>query len=199
MVSPPSPMLAYAWMSTFDSMVRNNASLYSRYMNDVLRDINKTSIDQTLEEINSLSLKFIEREVNCTIPFLTRLGNRLESTWFKKVTDTSLLIESIRRGNFTKYLFLGVCSPGKFDLFLWHLFLLENLMCSNEILDKISWKFWCVLVHFASPGKFICVFIPFLVLLENLMCSYKRIMSSPGKLEVFFLHPSLLENLMCSL
>ena len=28
-----------------------------------------------------------------------------------------------------------------------------------------------------------------LVLLENLMCSYKRIMSSPGKLEVFLLHP----------
>ena len=51
---------------------------------------------------------------------------------------------------------------------------------------------------FASPRKFICILIPFLVLLENLMCSYKIIMSSPGKLEVFLLHPSLLENLICS-
>ena len=42
-----------------------------------------------------------------------------------------------------------------------------------------------------------CVLVPFLVV-ENLTCSYKRIMSSPGKLEVFLLHPSLLENLMCS-
>ena len=74
-------------------------------------------------------------------------------------------------------------SPGKCDLFLWYFFLLENLMCSNEILDKISgkfwsiflwyffllenrmcscgilrklsWRFWCVLVHFASSGKFV--------------------------------------------
>ena len=30
------------------------------------------------------------------------------------------------------------------------------------------------------------------------MCSYKKIMSSPGKFEVFLLHPNLLENLMCS-
>ena len=94
-------------------------------------------------------------------------------------------------------------SPGKFDLFSWLFFLLENLMCSNEIwtrsprnfdlflwyfwrmcscgiLRKLSWKFWCVLVRFVSPGKFICVLIPFLVLLEKMACSYKRIMSSPG-------------------
>ena len=58
-------------------------------------------------------------------------------------------------------------------------------MCSCGILRKLSWKFWCVLVQFTSPGKFICVLIPFLVLLENLMCSYKKIMSSLGKLEVF--------------
>ena len=34
--------------------------------------------------------------------------------------------------------------------------------------------------------------------LGNLMCSYKRIMSPPGKSEVFLLHQSLLENIMCS-
>ena len=110
-------------------------------------------------------------------------------------------VESIRRGNFAKYLFLGVWSPrksylslqnfentlpenlicsygisfcwkilcvltnfwtrflGKFDLFLLYFFLLENRMCSCEILRKLSWKFWCVLLHFASPEKLICVLI----------------------------------------
>ena len=89
-------------------------------------------------------------------------------------------------------------SHGKFDLFIRYFLLLENCMFSCRILRKFSWKFGCVLVHFASPGKFICVLVLFLILLENLMCSYKRIMSSPGKFEVFLLHPSLLENLMCS-
>ena len=87
-------------------------------------------------------------------------------------------------------------SPGKFDLFLRYFFLLKScvflqnfekalleiLMCSS--IFCLSWK--------------ICVLVPFLVLLENLMCSYKRIMSSPGKFQVFLLHPSVLENLMCS-
>ena len=75
--------------------------------------------------------------------------------------------------------------PGKSFVFLrnFEKALLEILMCSST---------------FCSPGKFIYVLIPFLFLLEDLMCSYKRIMSSPGKLEVLLLHPSLLENLMCS-
>ena len=146
--------------------------------------------------------------------------------------------ESIRRGNFAKYLFLGygfleirICcykilrklswkiwyvlmvflSPGKsyvcnfgqdlfgkFNPFLWYFFLLENRMCSCRVSRKLFWKFWCVLVHFASPGKILCVFVPFLVLLKILTCSYKRIMSSPGKIKVFLLHPGLLESLMCS-
>ena len=121
--------------------------------------------------------------------------------------------ESIQRGNFAKYLFLGVWSLGKSYLFfvltklfrkpswkIWSVlmvfFSLENLMCSKEILDKISWKiwsiliinlwnFWCVLVRFASSGKFTYVLVSFLALLENLMCSYKRIMSSPGKFICF--------------
>ena len=64
-------------------------------------------------------------------------------------------------------------SPGKFDLFLWSFFLLENCMCSCGILRNLSWKFWCILVNFASPGKFTCVLVPFLVLLR------------PGKFDVF--------------
>jgi len=37
-------------------------------------------------------------------------------------------------------------------------------------------------VHIVSPGKFICVLVPFLVLLGNLMCSrnlFKKV--APGK------------------
>ena len=61
----------------------------------------------------------------------------------------------------------------KFDLFLWYFLFLENHMCFCRILRKISWKFWCVLVIFLG-------------LLENLMCSFKRIMSSPGKLRISY-------------
>ena len=86
MGSPPAPMLANAWMSTFDTTVSNNATLYTRYMDDILRDINKNDIDQKLEELNSIhpSLSFtVERETIGTIPFLdmkiTHMENRLES------------------------------------------------------------------------------------------------------------------------
>ena len=74
-------------------------------------------------------------------------------------------------------------SPGKFYPFLLYFFLLENRMYSCRILRKLSWKFWCVLVHFASPGKFICVLVPFGSpgKWKKLVCSYERIMSSPGK------------------
>ena len=69
---------------------------------------------------------------------------------------------------------LGVWSPGKSYRFLkdFEKALLENLICSYciiflqgnrmcfcRILRKFSWKFWCALVHFASPGKFWCVFL----------------------------------------
>ena len=63
--------------------------------------------------------------------------------------------ESIRRGNFAKYLFLGVWSLGKSYLFLrsFEKVLLENLMCSYEI---FSWKIVCVFAEFwgSSPGNF---------------------------------------------
>ena len=62
-------------------------------------------------------------------------------------------------------------------------FLLENRMCSCEILRKLSWKSWCVLLRFASPGK--CVLVMFLILLETLICFNERITSSPGKFDVF--------------
>ena len=71
-------------------------------------------------------------------------------------------------------------SHGKLVLFLWHFFLLENLMCSNEILDKISWKTWSVLIMF-------------FFLLENRMCSYGILRKLSRKFWCVLVH--LLENL----
>ena len=128
-----------------------------------------------------------------------------------KIPGKYFTVESIRRGNFAKYPFLGVWSPGKSYLFLQNFenALLEKLICSYGI--SFSWKILCVLTKFLtrSPGKFdlflwyfffleirmcSCRILNFLPFLENAMCSctifgspgkkvcsYKRIMSSPGK------------------
>ena len=97
MGSPPAPMLANGWMSKFDTAIKGEAELFSRYMDDILRDINKNDIDKTLDDINSLhpSLRFtIEKENNRSLPFLdmiiTRENGRLTSTWYTKPTDTGL-------------------------------------------------------------------------------------------------------------
>ena len=37
MGSPPAPMLANRWMSKFDKRIKDNAKLYSRYMDDTIR------------------------------------------------------------------------------------------------------------------------------------------------------------------
>ena len=68
-------------------------------MDDIYRNIKHSLINAKLEEINNLhpNLQFtIEREENGSIPFLDmRLihkGNKLESTWYNKPTDTGLIL-----------------------------------------------------------------------------------------------------------
>ena len=97
MGSPPAPLLANGWLSRFEPRMKENATLYSRYMDDILRDIEKNQIAEKLQELNSLhpALKFtIEEESNNTIPFLDmkiiRTENTLSSTWYTKKTDTGL-------------------------------------------------------------------------------------------------------------
>ena len=60
MGSPPAPRLANGWLSRFDSVDKGDAKLYSRYMDDILRDIKKDEIAVELLEINNMhpSLKF---------------------------------------------------------------------------------------------------------------------------------------------
>ena len=60
-------------MSKHDDSIRGNAKLFARYMDDVLREIKRTEMDQKLAEINNLhsNLSFtIEREQNGMLPFL---------------------------------------------------------------------------------------------------------------------------------
>ena len=68
-------------------------------MDDILRSINRDQINNKLEEINGLhrNLKFtIETEQNGKLPFLDvcliHMGNKLQSTWYTKLTDTGLIM-----------------------------------------------------------------------------------------------------------
>ena len=70
MGSAPAPHLANGWLSSFDSLIKGDSSLYNRYMDDVLSIIEKNNIESKLNEINNLhpSLKFtIEIEVNSSM------------------------------------------------------------------------------------------------------------------------------------
>ena len=54
MGSQPAPHLANGWMSKFDGRIQENAKLFTRYMDDILRDIKRDEIDNKLVEINNL-------------------------------------------------------------------------------------------------------------------------------------------------
>ena len=100
MGSPPAPHLANGWLSKYDGKVAENARLFDRYMDDIIRNIKKAEIEAKLAEINNLhpNLKFtIEREENGTIPFLDmklihEQDGSLSSTWYNKPTDTGLVM-----------------------------------------------------------------------------------------------------------
>ena len=99
MGSPPAPHLANGWMSKHDAKIQEGSKIYSRYMDDVLRDSHRDKIDDKLLEINNFhpSLKFtIERENKGSIPFLDMLiinnHGQLSSTWYCKPSDTGLIM-----------------------------------------------------------------------------------------------------------
>ena len=39
MVSPPAPLLANIWLANLEELMRDDAKLFGRYMNDVIRSI----------------------------------------------------------------------------------------------------------------------------------------------------------------
>ena len=98
MGSPPAPYLANGWLSQYDDIIKGDAKLYARYMDDIIMSIKRAHITTKLSEINNLHamLKFtIEYEVNGELPFLDiKLLNEngsLSSTWYCKATDTGLM------------------------------------------------------------------------------------------------------------
>ena len=99
MGSPPAPLIANGWLYKRDVEVRGDAKLYARYMDDIIRSIKRTEINNVLESINKLhpQLKFtIERENEGKLPFLdmliTRRDGKLISSWYSKPTDTGLIM-----------------------------------------------------------------------------------------------------------
>ena len=99
MGSAPAPFLANGWLSQFDPKIKDDAKLYFRYMDDIVREIKTENIDQKLSEINSFhpALKFtIEKETDDSLPFLDmriiRKDCKLSSTWYSKPTDTGLIM-----------------------------------------------------------------------------------------------------------
>ena len=99
MGSPPAPLLANIWLSNKELSIKDDAKLFERYMDDIIRTIQMNQIEGKLQEINELhnNLKFtIEREKDGEIPFLDMLlmrkGKHVESTWYCKPTDTGLVM-----------------------------------------------------------------------------------------------------------
>ena len=96
MGSPPAPHLANGWLSQYGPIIKGNSQLFTRYMDDVLQEMNRNEIADKLTQIKNLhpNLTFtIERKTNRTIPFLDmqirNTGGVLSPTWYSKPTDTA--------------------------------------------------------------------------------------------------------------
>jgi len=99
MGSPCAPLLANGWLSKYDNQIKDNAKIFVRYMDDIMRDIKRIAYDNKLKEINNLhdKLSFTgEKECEGKLPFLDAkmLNNEgvLSSTWFCKPSDTGLIM-----------------------------------------------------------------------------------------------------------
>ena len=99
MGSQPAGPLANIWLSQFEPVIKDSAKIFERYVDDIIRSINKHNIAEKLREINSLhpNLKFtIEVQENGRIAFLdlTIINNNgtLSTTWYRKPSDTGLVL-----------------------------------------------------------------------------------------------------------
>ena len=99
MGSPPAPPLSNIWLSQFEPQIRDDAKLFDRYMDDIVRTIHRRLIIKKLNRINKLhpKLKFtLETEQDGHLPFLDmyieRKESKLSSTWYCKPTDTGLVL-----------------------------------------------------------------------------------------------------------
>ena len=54
MGSPPAPQLANIWLANKEEHIKDDAKLFERYMDDIIRTIKAANIDRKVEEINNL-------------------------------------------------------------------------------------------------------------------------------------------------
>ena len=99
MGSPPAPYLANVWLSVYDPVIKADAKMYQRYMDDIITTTKTTEVNNKLSEINQLhdNLKFTtETETEGRLPFLdlyiVHSENELFTTWYSKPTDTGLIM-----------------------------------------------------------------------------------------------------------
>ena len=59
MGSPPAPHLANGWLSQFDDVIRKDAKLFSRYMDEIVREMNTAQINNKFVEINIKQWPFL--------------------------------------------------------------------------------------------------------------------------------------------
>ena len=100
MGSPPAPHLANGWLSQFDEQIKRDAKVFSRYMDDTIREIKRDRKQSKLAELNNLhpSLKFTMEEEDDSgelaildMKVINDHG-QLHSTWYNKPTDTGLIL-----------------------------------------------------------------------------------------------------------
>ena len=107
MGSPPAPHLANGWLSQFEGVIRGNAQLYERYMDDIIMEMKKSRYEGKLGEISNLheNLTFTgeveqmqPQSSTGSLPFLDMSvlhdhnTGQLSSTWYNKPTDTGLIL-----------------------------------------------------------------------------------------------------------
>ena len=97
--SQPAPPLANIWLSKFEPDIKDDAKIFERYMDDILRTTKAEMIETKLHAINALhpNLKFtIEVEQEGRLLFLDicilHVDSHLHSTWYTKPTDTGLVM-----------------------------------------------------------------------------------------------------------
>ena len=96
----PAGQLANIWLSSFEETIKDDATIFERYMDDILLDVEESKINNRLTSINELHEKLqftLERPIDHTIPFLdmkiTKLEDgKLETMWYRKPTDTGLTL-----------------------------------------------------------------------------------------------------------
>ena len=148
MGSPPAPHLANGWLSQFENVIRDDARIYDRYMDDILRECKLTSVAPKLAEINSLhpNLQFtLEREENNKLPYIGMQiihdpeTGHLSSTWYSKPTDTGLIMNyhSLAPKRYKRSVVSGFVHRLYQCCSSWHNFH-DSLTKAKRILEKIS-------------------------------------------------------------